>query len=59
MSTTIASLLAYHSTLMNRYGFDSKEMKEFLEKHKDNKELMELCETAKRLKEALMIKPRK
>jgi hypothetical protein len=45
--------LSEHATIMNKYGINSKEEKEFIEKHKENKELMELCETARTWKRIL------
>lgn len=53
---TLAQLLSEHVRIMNKYCLNSKEEKQFLEDHKDNQELIELCETAHLLKEALMIR---
>ena len=56
---TQAALLSEHARIMNKYGLDSKEEKEFLEDHKHNTDLMELCKLTHTLKKALMIHPRK
>jgi len=53
---TLAQLLSEHARIMNAHGLDSKEEKQFLETHKDNQELMELCAVAHRLKDALMFR---
>lgn len=53
---TQAALLSEHARIMNKYGLDSKEEKQFLEDHKDNTDLIELCQLAHTLKEALEIK---
>lgn len=49
----VRELLSEHARIMNTFGLDSKEEKDFLETNKDNKELMELCQVARTLKKAL------
>lgn len=50
---TQAKLLSEYTRIMNVHGLDSREEKEFLEAHKDKKELMELCALSRLLKQAL------
>lgn len=57
MSET-SQLLAEHALLMNRFGADSVEVAEFVNKHRSNADFVELAEVAHDLKVALMARPR-
>jgi DNA-dependent RNA polymerase auxiliary subunit epsilon len=46
-------LIVEHARLMNTYGTDSEEVRQFLEQHKGNVEFLRLASTASLLKRAL------
>jgi hypothetical protein len=49
--------IAEYAVILNKFGIGSRQEIEFLELHKDEKELMELCKLAKLLKLALYNSP--
>jgi hypothetical protein len=55
---SVSELLAEHAMLMNRYGADSPQAREYLEAHRDEGEFVALAETARALKLALTARPR-
>jgi hypothetical protein len=50
---TIKDLLLEYARLLNEFGVDSTEATEFLERHRDNGDFMELAEVSRKLKRAI------
>jgi hypothetical protein len=44
--TDTSILLGLYADLINQYGVGSVQAKKFLDEHRENKELVELCQTA-------------
>jgi hypothetical protein len=55
---TTAELLAEYALLLNRHGPDSPEAAAFVEEHRWDVPLMELCETSYLVKKALTEPPK-
>lgn len=47
-----ANLLAEHVRLINKFGVNSLEVRQFVEAHQNNSEFIELAQTASDLKKA-------
>jgi hypothetical protein len=53
MPSSIRELLGEYAVILNRFGVDSCESEDFLERHKENTEFIELAELSRKLKRAL------
>lgn len=52
---SVTELLAECAVLINNFGPESPEVDEFIRKHSDNSEFVELANLSKKVKEALRI----